>query len=93
MAPLCRGSCHTVRCDGGGVRYRHGKCYRSIVSYKVQPYTPSVTSGDTSPYTGEANATLFLRMKVERAGHAAAPTLKNGSPYRPSSGTFGATSL
>ena len=70
---------------------RFAASYRSIVSYKNQPYTPSVTFGDTSPYTGEANASPVLRMEVVRAGHAAAPTLKNDTAYRPSSGRFAAT--
>ena len=55
------------------------------------PYTPSVTCGDTSPYTGEAYALPLLRMKFERVGRAAAPTLNNDSAYRPSSGRFAAT--
>ena len=45
-----------------------------MVSYKTQPYTPYVTFGDTSPYTGEARPCRFLRMEFERAGHATAPT-------------------
>ena len=45
----------------------------------------------TSPYTGEAAPRRFLRIEFERAGHAAAPTPKNDSAYRPSSGRFAAT--
>ena len=33
----------------------------------------------------------LLRMKFERVGRAAAPTRKNDSAYRPSSGRFAAT--
>ena len=38
---------------------------------------------DSSPYTGEAYASLFLRMEFGRAGHAAAPKPKNDRAYRP----------
>ena len=37
------------------------------------------------PLQGKPFAPLFLRMKFERAGHAAAPTLRNDTASRPSS--------
>ena len=51
---------------------------KPIVRYSLMeslPYTPSVTFGDTSPYTGEAYARRFLRMKFGASGCASAPPM------------------
>ena len=46
---------------------------------------------DTFPSRGRLSLRRVLRIEFERAGHAAAPTLKNDTAYRPSSGRFAAT--
>ena len=45
----------------------------------------SALAGCQLPLQGKPFAPLFLRMKFERAGHAAAPTLRNDTASRPSS--------
>ena len=49
-------------------------------------------SRTTFPSRGRLSLRRVLRIEFERAGHAAAPTRKNDTASRPSSGTFGATS-
>ena len=94
--PACRGRWATLAWLGGGVRSDDVGDYRTMAFIKSIAFTPSVMGfwPMTAPPT---QGSLFLcpgRRSVDfccsgivtqRAGHAHAPTLKNGSAYRPSS--------
>ena len=58
--------------------------------FSLKPLSP--TSNDRTPPSSEGGkASPVSAYRIRRAGHAAAPTHKLDSPYRPSSGPFGAT--
>ena len=52
---------------------------------------PSPAMPVTPPSSEGGKASPVSAYRIRRAGHAAAPTHKFDSPYRPSSGPFGAT--
>jgi len=90
---------------GPGATFRSAQNYETPhIRHGLRPMTPSPqgegfslkplspTSNDRTPPSSEGGkASPVSAYRIRRAGHAAAPTHKLDSPYRPSSRPFGAT--
>ena len=87
---------------GPGATFRSARNYETPhIRHGLRPMTPSPQGEGFSlkPLSPTSNdrtlppspASPVSAYRIRRAGHAAAPTHKLDSPYRPSSGPFGAT--
>ena len=90
---------------GPGATFRSAQNYETPhIRHGLRPMTPSpqgegfslkplspISNDRTPPSSEGGKASPVSAYRIRRAGHAAAPTHKLDSPYRPSSGPFGAT--